>query len=201
MPKFRDFKSGVHNMLFCMLIRKRHPEFDYYDYTQKLEYWALIIGIIIMGSTGFALWFPTMIGDWAPVWLLKVCVIIHFYEAVLATLSIILWHWFFVVFRPHKYPLIFTCMDGRITVTHYRDEHKLKFKKIIVEWLEVKSGKRDPKKLDELTKIFISSVEKSGVDFNDFILAEIKKDEQLRIFVEEKDLMNPHESEQMPFQE
>ncbi len=188
-PKLIDFKHAFDNILYNLNLKKKHPEFDYYDYTEKVEYWALIWGTIIMGLTGVILWFPTMVGDWAPVWTIKVAEIVHFYEAILATLAIIVWHWFFVVFRPNEYPLSFTCIDGKMTITHYREEHKMKFKKIMVDYLQLKKGLKSKKQISNLTNLFIASVEKAGINFDDFIMSETEKDVDLKNFLQNKNLL------------
>jgi len=174
-PRASDIKLAIHNILFYLRLKKKEPEFDNFGYIEKAEYWALIWGTIVMALTGFVLWFPTIVGDWAPVWLIKVSEIIHFYEAILATLAILVWHWFFVIFRPKEYPLSFTCIDGKMTVKHYKEEHKLRFNKVIEEWSEVRSGKRDKKQLSHFTKLFISAIEKAGVDPDEFIQKELTK--------------------------
>ena len=177
-PNFLDLKQIFQNMFYHLGMSKKHPEFDNYNYVEKMEYWALIWGTLVMGLTGFILWFPTIVGSWAPLWVIKVSEIVHFYEAILATLAIVVWHWFFVMFRPKEYPVSFAVVDGTITFHHYKDEHKLKFKKIVIEWLEMKSGKR--KKLSNFANLFISSVEKSNVDIESFFMNEISKDETFK---------------------
>jgi hypothetical protein len=188
-PTLYDIKSAFENIMYNLGLRKKHPEFDYYDYAEKAEYWALIWGTAVMGITGLILWFPTVVGNWAPVWTIKVAEIIHFYEAILATLAIVVWHWFFVIFRPQEYPLSYTSVDGQMTITHYREEHKRKFKYIMVDYLEFKGGIRTQSKIGSLSKIFISSVEKAGVNFDDFIKMEIAKDEKLKAFLKEKNVL------------
>ena len=37
----------------------------------------------------------------------------HFYEAVLATLAILVWHLYFVIFDPAVYPMDWTWWTGR----------------------------------------------------------------------------------------
>jgi predicted CXXCH cytochrome family protein len=189
LPTLRDFRCAFESILYHMHLRKKHPEHDYYDYTEKVEYWALIWGTIVMGVTGFILWFPTILGDWAPVWLFKVSELFHFYEAILATLAIVFWHWFFVIFRPQEYPMSFTCVDGKMTVTHYRDEHMYKFKQIMVEYLEEKAGRRSAKKVSNLSRNFIQAVEKAGVSFEQFIKDEMEKNPDIKTLLEEKDLL------------
>ncbi len=38
---------------------------------------------------------------------------IHFYEAVLATLAIVVWHFYFVLFDPVVYPMDTAWLTGR----------------------------------------------------------------------------------------
>ncbi|MDA3859929.1 MAG: cytochrome c3 family protein, partial [Melioribacteraceae bacterium] len=121
LPTFRDLRDVIDNMLYYLRITKKHPYFNQYDYAEKAEYWALIWGTFVMGATGLVLWFPTIVDTWAPVWLIKVSEIIHFYEAILATLAIIVWHWFFVLIHPKEYPMSFTWIDGKMSIGHYRD--------------------------------------------------------------------------------
>ncbi|MCF6364761.1 MAG: cytochrome b/b6 domain-containing protein [Bacteroidales bacterium] len=183
--KVSDIKHAIQNISYHLHLRKKHPEFDNYNYIEKAEYWALIWGTIVMAVTGFILWFPTVIGDWAPLWVIKVSEIVHFYEAILATLAIIVWHWFFVMFRPQEYPMSFTCVDGKMTIIHFKDEHKLKYKKVMLEWVELKEGKRTEKQLSHFGNLFIKAVEKSGANTDEFIKTEIDNDEDLRIYIEE----------------
>jgi len=187
--KFSDIKEAIHNVLYHLNIRKKHPQFENYNYIEKAEYWALIWGTFVMGLTGFILWFPTMIGDWAPIWVIKVSEIVHFYEAILATLAIIVWHWFFVMFRPQEYPMSFTCVDGKMTIVHYKEEHKMRFIKVMTEWVELKSGKKTLKDITHFGKLFINAVEKTGVDTDEFIKSEIEKEKDLKEYLSERNLL------------
>ena len=184
-----DIKLAVHNVLYHLHLRKKHPEFDNYNYIEKAEYWALIWGTVVMGVTGFILWFPTVVGDWAPVWVIKVSEIVHFYEAILATLAIIVWHWFFVMFRPQEYPMSFTCVDGKMTIIHFKDEHKLKYLKVMAEWVGLKSDKITINEMSHFGRMFITAVEKAGVDNDEFIQSEIDKDEDLKAYLTERNLL------------
>ena len=50
---------------------------------------------------------------------------VHFYEAVLATLAIIIWHFYQVFFDPDAYPMNWAWWDGKISQQHHRNEHPL----------------------------------------------------------------------------
>ena len=50
---------------------------------------------------------------------------IHWYEAVLATLAIVVWHIYAVVFDPDAYPMNWSWFDGKMSIEHYEHEHPL----------------------------------------------------------------------------
>lgn len=189
LPKFSDLIEARDNILYYLKLKETKPKFDKYDYTEKAEYWALIWGTVVMGLTGFILWFPTVVGDWAPVWLIKVSELIHFYEAILATLAILVWHWFFVIFHPHEYPMSLTWIDGKMTLKNYRHHHEKHFRKVVLEWKEFKAEKRDLKKVSNSTLLFTSTLEKNGLNPDSIIDSEIENDPELRTWLDKK--LNP----------
>ena len=140
----------------------------------------------MIAITGLILWFPTMVGDWAPLWLIKVSEIVHFMEAILASLAIIVWHWFFVIYRPSEYPMNFTWTDGQMTLEHYRHHHERHFKRIILEWYEFNSDKHPRKKLTNYTNLFKNTLEKNGYNLENIIQGELNKDLELRQWYEEE---------------
>ncbi len=186
LPKLTDLTEARDNILYYLRLKKDKPKFDKYDYTEKAEYWALIWGTIVMGVTGLILWFPTIVGDWAPTWLIKVSEIIHFYEAILATLAIVVWHWFFVIFHPHEYPVSLTFIDGKMSLHNYRHHHERHFRRIVVEWKEFRNGTREEKKLSNSTVLFTSTLTKNGLNPDSIFQHEIDNDPELRMWVESK---------------
>jgi hypothetical protein len=54
-----------------------------------------------------------------------VAVTIHFYEAILAVLAIIVWHFYSVFFDPDIYPNNTAWLDGRVSEEWYKEEHAL----------------------------------------------------------------------------
>jgi hypothetical protein len=50
---------------------------------------------------------------------------VHFYEAILATLAIVVWHFYQVFLDPDVYPMNWAWWDGKMPVEHYRHEHGL----------------------------------------------------------------------------
>ncbi len=68
-----------------------------------------------MAVTGLSLWFKTAAtGLGLSLWVLDLARMIHYYEAWLATLAIIVWHFYFVIFDPTIYPMNWAWLHGRI---------------------------------------------------------------------------------------
>ncbi len=70
-------------------------------------------------------WFKVGVGERVPGWWIDVAITIHWYEAVLATLAIIVWHLYGVMFDPDAYPMNWAWYDGKMSIEHYEHEHPL----------------------------------------------------------------------------
>ncbi|MFN7953274.1 MAG: cytochrome b/b6 domain-containing protein [bacterium] len=82
-------------------------------YPEKAEYLAFLWGSLVMAASGLLLWFSTQAMQHLPKWALDVATALHYYEAVLATLSILVWHFYFVIFDPVVYPMDTAWLTGR----------------------------------------------------------------------------------------
>ncbi len=81
-------------------------------YPEKAEYLAFMWGSVVMAVSGLLLWFSTPAMQHLPKWALDVATALHYYEAVLATLSILVWHFYFVIFDPVVYPMDTAWLTG-----------------------------------------------------------------------------------------
>jgi cytochrome b subunit of formate dehydrogenase len=104
-PHVKDLSLAVGNVSFITGLRRDRPGLESPSYIEKIEYWALLWGIAIMAGTGVLLWFENLTMRLMPLWVLNLFTAVHFYEAVLATLAILVWHIYFVVLDPTVYPL------------------------------------------------------------------------------------------------
>ena len=93
------------------------------DPAEKAEYWALVWGSFVMIITGAMLIFTeTVLRLWPKVWH-DVAQVIHFYEAVLATLAIVVWHFYWVIFDPKEFPMNPAWLIGK-KAPHQHEEKK-----------------------------------------------------------------------------
>lgn len=101
-----------------------------FNFREKLEYLGLIWGTIVMTVTGFVLWFKEAWLMNFPMWTYDVARAIHFYEAILATLTIIVWHFYSVIFNPDVYPMNWAWITGEMTEHEMKEEHGLDLEKL-----------------------------------------------------------------------
>jgi len=106
-PGLKDAKDLWETLKNNLFINRPAKEIKMgrFNFREKLEYLGLIWGTIVMTVTGFILWFKTEWLLYFPMWTYDVARAIHFYEAILATLTIIVWHFYSVVFNPDVYPM------------------------------------------------------------------------------------------------
>jgi cytochrome b subunit of formate dehydrogenase len=124
-PTLDDVRGAWQNLSYYLGFTSTKPEFGRFNYAEKAEYWALVWGMIVMAVTGVMLWAKVSVGNHLPRWWLDVATAIHFYEAVLATLAIIVWHFYQVFLDPDVYPMNWAWWDGKMPLHHYREEHGL----------------------------------------------------------------------------
>jgi len=89
------------------------PSHGRFGYAEKAEYWAVLWGTLIMGVTGLMIWLKIDVTRWLPRWAVEVATTVHYYEAILACLAIVVWHLYHVMFDPRIYPLNWAWWDGK----------------------------------------------------------------------------------------
>lgn len=130
LPKIQDIYDAIGVAKYNLGISKEKPLLDRFSYIEKAEYWALIWGTIVMGVTGCILWFDVhFINIIGKKWW-DVARVVHYYEAWLATLAIIVWHFYFIIFNPDVYPMNLAWWKGTISEEEMADEHPLELKRL-----------------------------------------------------------------------
>jgi len=106
--------------------KDERPKQGYYTFEEKIEYWALIWGTMVMVATGFFLWNPitaarSLPGEWIPA-----AKAAHGGEALLAVLAIILWHLYHVLVRTFNRSMF----NGYLTREQMEHEHPLALEEV-----------------------------------------------------------------------
>jgi formate dehydrogenase gamma subunit len=129
-PVYEDIKEAVGVAKFNLGLSKEKPKLGRFSYIEKAEYWALLWGTIIMSVTGLIMWFDnTFIGIFTKLgW--DIARTIHYYEAWLASLAIVVWHFYFVIFNPDVYPMNLSWITGTLTEEEIKHEHPREYEEI-----------------------------------------------------------------------
>ncbi len=112
---------------------EKPPLFGRYNFIEKFEYWALGWGSVVMIFTGFFMWQVELSLRFFPLWVHNIFIIVHGYEAILAFLSIIIWHMYNVHLNPEVFPMSKVWLNGKITGRELRLLHHLEYQKIAKE--------------------------------------------------------------------
>jgi cytochrome b subunit of formate dehydrogenase len=110
------------------------PQFDRYTYWEKFDYLSLGAGTVIIGVTGFMMWFPIKTTEYIPGIFLNIALVIHSNEALLAMGVIFIFvHFFSAHLRPESFPIDKVIFTGSIPVEHYREERPLEYARHVRE--------------------------------------------------------------------
>jgi len=109
------------------------PRYGRYNFIEKFEYWALGWGSLVMIASGFFMWQVEISLRFFPLWVHDIFIIVHGYEAILAFLSVIVWHMYNVHLNPEVFPMSKVWLNGKITGKELRLLHPLEYEKIEAE--------------------------------------------------------------------
>jgi formate dehydrogenase gamma subunit len=125
LPVPKDLKDVADSAKYLTGLSPTKAKIGRFGYAEKMEYWAVVWGTVIMGVTGLVIWFKMDVTKFLPRWAVDVCTTIHYYEAILACLAIVVWHLYHVIFDPDVYPLNWACWNGKVTKHWQEEEHPL----------------------------------------------------------------------------
>jgi formate dehydrogenase gamma subunit len=120
LPQFKDTTDLVRVFTYNLGLTKTEPRFAKFNYAEKVEYWAFLWGTLVMTVSGLLLWFNNFTLRYFPKWVSDAATAVHYYEALLATFSILLWHFYMVIFDPLVYPMDTAWLNGKVSADHYR---------------------------------------------------------------------------------
>jgi cytochrome b subunit of formate dehydrogenase len=119
LPALSDLRLAGENISFMLGIRKERPAFGFFNYSEKLEYWAFAWGSIVMTVTGVILWFEHL----GSKFIVDLSRLVHSLEAILAVAAIVIWHFWNVHWKPGRWPMSEVWIDGEMGEDHMEEEH------------------------------------------------------------------------------
>jgi formate dehydrogenase gamma subunit len=130
LPVRQDIYDAIGVVKYNFGFAQSKPRLGRFSYVEKSEYWALVWGTAVMAITGFILWFDNTFMNLLTKLGWDVARTVHFYEAWLATLAILVWHIYYVIFNPDVYPMNVAWIKGTLTEEEMEHEHPLELEHI-----------------------------------------------------------------------
>jgi cytochrome b subunit of formate dehydrogenase len=126
-PYLSDFRNLIQMIKFNAGLTNTMPQFDRFTIEEKIEYWALLWGNLVMGITGFIMWFPIVVTMVLPGQVFPVAQALHRWEAILAALAILIWHMYHGCIKDGNRS-IFT---GQMSEEEMQHMHPLEYNRIL----------------------------------------------------------------------
>ena len=121
LPRLVDIKQFLQHLGWFVGLKKQ-PEFDRWGYWEKMDYWAVFWGMMVMGITGLMLAFPTATSRLVPGWTLNVAFWVHRIEALLALGHIFIIHFLIGHLRRSNFPMDRAMFEGSADLAHCQHE-------------------------------------------------------------------------------
>lgn len=124
-----DLKDGIDlrdTLAYNLGFSDQPPQMRKFNFGEKFEYWAVVWGTAVMIVTGFILWNPLAATQLIPGRFIPVALEAHGWEAVLAAVSIVIWHLYNVLVK-HRNLSMFT---GTLSHEIMEEEHALELERL-----------------------------------------------------------------------
>ncbi len=132
LPGLNDVRTAWQALLYNLGLNKTKPQQGRYTFDEKVEYWAVIWGTMVMGITGFMMWNPIATTRVLPGVVVPAAKGAHGGEALLAVLAIIVWH----LYHVHIRHLNLSMFTGHLSEEEMLEDHPL-------ELADLKAGIRE----------------------------------------------------------
>ena len=115
------------------------PRFERYAYWEKFDYWAVFWGMVVIGFSGYAMWFAPFFAHFLPGWALNAVLVIHSEEGLLAILFIFSIHFVNTHLRPDSFPMDMVIFTGVESEEEFQTKRPLEYERL------AKAGKLEAK--------------------------------------------------------
>jgi cytochrome b subunit of formate dehydrogenase len=126
LPRYQDVLDALQAVRYNLGLARERPRGERYTWEEKVEYWSLVWGTIVMIATGFMLWNPVATARFLPGQWIPAAQVVHGGEALLAILAVLVWHFYSVHLRHFNRSM----WTGEMTEDEMEHEHPLDLEKI-----------------------------------------------------------------------
>ena len=125
-PTWQDVLDAGQMLQYLFFLRKEKPRFGKYNFEQKVTYWFLFFGFLMMGVSGFIIWFPEFFTKFLPGGVVPAAKLMHSTESVVAAIFILIWH----VYHVHFERLNLSIFTGRLSEKEMREFHAKEYERL-----------------------------------------------------------------------
>jgi len=126
-PRSQDVKDFFKTIMYYIGKVPSGPKFGRFSFIEKFDYWAVYWGMVVMIGSGSIMWFK----QYFPKYLYDIGREAHSDEGLLATLAIVVWHFYNVHFNPEVFPMSKVWWHGKLTEEEIKHHHPLEYAEIV----------------------------------------------------------------------
>ncbi len=126
LPTGQDLQDAWHMIQYLLFLRKDKPKFGHYNFEQKVTYWFVFFGILIMGISGLIIWFPVLATQFLPGGVVPAAKLTHSTESVVMAIFILIWH----IYHVHVERLNLSMFTGRLSEEEMRTFHEKEYERL-----------------------------------------------------------------------
>jgi len=126
LPTWQDVRDAGHMIQYLLFLRSDKPKFGRYNFEQKVTYWFIFFGILIMGISGFIIWFPIWFTKFLPGGVVPAAKLAHSTEAVVTAIFVIVWH----VYHVHLERTNLSMFTGRLSEEEMKKFHEKEYERL-----------------------------------------------------------------------
>lgn len=143
LPNPQDALDCFQMLRYFLGWREEKPRFGRFSYVEKFDYWAVYWGMVVMIGSGLILWFLETSLQYLPKFAADIAREAHSDEGLLATLAIIIWHFYNVHLNPEHFPMNRAFLTGMISEEEMRHHHPLEYEALMAARPAVNQGTED----------------------------------------------------------
>src|SRR5579872_922629 len=150
---WKDAKDMFNHMRWMLGLGPK-PQFERYAYWEKFDYWAVFWGMIVIGFSGYAMWFAPLFARFLPGWALNAALVIHSEEGLLAILFIFSIHFVNTHLRPDSFPIDMVVFTGVESEEEFKHKRPMEYERLKAAGkLEQRLGQPAPTWLKNFSRV------------------------------------------------
>jgi cytochrome b subunit of formate dehydrogenase len=140
LPVPQDLHDAWQTLRFYLGFRHEAPPLPKFDYRQKFEYIGIVLGGLVMITSGLCLLFPAVIAGLLPGEVIPAARVAHSNEALLALLVLIVWHVYGSHLSPEIFPMDRSIFTGYIEARELKERHLLEYQRLFPDGIPAPGG-------------------------------------------------------------